>query len=869
MDEEDDEEQALAEEEMDDDSSTFTSSPSIPDENIDFSLVYTLHTFEATVEGQASVLKGDSLTLLDDSNSYWWLVKVLKTNEVGYIPAENIETPFERLARLNKHRNVEVTSLQQAAHYIEQTEAAASARAKRPKKNVTMSKGVACQAYIILIGDNDDDIEERYEEYDDDMIDEDSQSTVLASDDPGEDLPDNEDEDRDDIFLHGHHDVSHSPTPSNNADEEVQGLRVLTPTGHLSPENASTVSSTSSNDLAPTSMIPPASSNRTPIPSSQDSSKKNPFLKIFSRSKRQGNRKQGIASPASDPTVLSLDQPESQQAAKPKSSMPMDANGTVLRVYAGNINVNATYNSVLVSEATNAEQLLLHAMDRFHISQIENRIRNTDASSRSSLSHSSQTNNSGVEYYLTVKSLDGDELTLLPQDKPLSMYQSLTAHLTTPMPSLASLKEQVNKVEHGRIGSPLNHPHGRRSGLKFNEDSVRFYLHKRIRRMNEQEGQIYVKVSLFQDDPTTSSGSKKQQRASSVNKKPPLTRGGSSFSVRRTKSTNSSSPLSQKNEKPAQSQIDKLIAVSTLTTVTELLDIALEKFHLLQQAEHQSHPPPRYRITLVMDQQDAEKHLNPNSKLIEVLHNDTHAKSANEKRFVLRKIAPSSRTGRNNSNNMRSPAPNILLQPAPAKERTATASPLLTPIPIMNLDTEIEMVLRRLERALLTYNRKQGTASPVPRVQLDPDQPKLAVMRNVNQGIDVYLPHGILRSKPLAPHQTQYALLASDKQRESAWDLVTQRILSSSVPPSTPTSDPLAPAPGMVELVSDSDLKQMIVFATRHLEHVERQQVSNPYRNTKTTDLFPSKNAVETSLSSLDELERELQRIIASHMTTS
>lgn len=75
----------------DDDDDGMSSSPSIPDENIDFDLVYALHTFVATVEGQASVVKGDALTLLDDSNSYWWLVKVLKTTEVGYIPAENIE----------------------------------------------------------------------------------------------------------------------------------------------------------------------------------------------------------------------------------------------------------------------------------------------------------------------------------------------------------------------------------------------------------------------------------------------------------------------------------------------------------------------------------------------------------------------------------------------------------------------------------------------------------------------------------------------------------------------------------------------------------------------------------------------------------
>jgi len=88
-----------------------SSTLSIPNESIDFDMVYALHSFAATVEGQANVVKGDSLYLMDDSNSYWWLVRVLKTQEVGYIPAENIETPFERLARLNKHRNIDVRKL--------------------------------------------------------------------------------------------------------------------------------------------------------------------------------------------------------------------------------------------------------------------------------------------------------------------------------------------------------------------------------------------------------------------------------------------------------------------------------------------------------------------------------------------------------------------------------------------------------------------------------------------------------------------------------------------------------------------------------------------------------------------------------------
>ncbi|KAL9598839.1 MAG: hypothetical protein Q9219_004258, partial [cf. Caloplaca sp. 3 TL-2023] len=81
-------------------------------EDIDFEFVYALHTFVATVEGQANATKGDTMTLLDDSNSYWWLVRVAKDTSIGYLPAEHIETPTERLARQNKHRNLLVQYVQ-------------------------------------------------------------------------------------------------------------------------------------------------------------------------------------------------------------------------------------------------------------------------------------------------------------------------------------------------------------------------------------------------------------------------------------------------------------------------------------------------------------------------------------------------------------------------------------------------------------------------------------------------------------------------------------------------------------------------------------------------------------------------------------
>ncbi|ORZ07635.1 hypothetical protein BCR42DRAFT_151307 [Absidia repens] len=152
---------------------------SIPDPNINFDLVYALHTFAATVDGQASVVKGDALTLLDDSNSYWWLVKVLKTSEVGYIPAENIETPYERLARLNSHRNIELTrrDIQDAFPAPPSTKAKAT-------KRVTLAKGVKFQAQVIFGGsDDEDDFAEEYEEWNEALLSSDSDGSSSDSDD--------------------------------------------------------------------------------------------------------------------------------------------------------------------------------------------------------------------------------------------------------------------------------------------------------------------------------------------------------------------------------------------------------------------------------------------------------------------------------------------------------------------------------------------------------------------------------------------------------------------------------------------------------------------------------------------------------------
>ncbi|KAA8567662.1 hypothetical protein EYC84_008135 [Monilinia fructicola] len=126
-------------------------------EDIDFEFVYALHTFVATVEGQANATKGDTMVLLDDSNSYWWLVRVVKDSSIGYLPAEHIETPTERLARLNKHRNIEYTSSQLLDHAEKSKNPLKKAIRRRNTKTVTFAAPTYVEASDVDYSTDEDD----------------------------------------------------------------------------------------------------------------------------------------------------------------------------------------------------------------------------------------------------------------------------------------------------------------------------------------------------------------------------------------------------------------------------------------------------------------------------------------------------------------------------------------------------------------------------------------------------------------------------------------------------------------------------------------------------------------------------------------
>ncbi|KAI8647421.1 hypothetical protein BD408DRAFT_439251 [Parasitella parasitica] len=599
----------------DDDDDDTGSELSVPDPNIDFDMVYALHTFAATLEGQASVVRGDALTLLDDSNSYWWLVKVLKTAEVGYIPAENIETPHERLARLNSHRNIELTRKD-----IQDAFPAPPSSNPTKKKHVTLAKGVQFQSQIIY-GSSDDegDFEAEFEQWDEKMHSDDSETddeedpydyyddhnssyseqpgtyssyysteTTSAAPQQGQsmirtksfndisDIISDTSNDTDDQHnqLSNDSDIINDPEDgsSRNVDRDTLNLRDETIKISLTPSiargnddhNRSSDSSIHSKLkkaakldklLGPSTSPEPAvqeQQRRSSRDSNDGKKEKSGIRKFFSRRGSTGSNssKEGKKSKksSSQPTLerqtsggsnyetasissqstsmTSADR--DRQGSLDSSTMAVaavTAQPTQLKIHAGNITDfgHEPYKLVSVYPSTTALEL---------IHQI---IRRPSGDSKGSVLVE-ENSVAYHDYHLIVRALDGEEFTLVPSDKPLEIFHSLTAHLNTPMPSLKKARRisQLMGSENTHIGGPS------RESMLLYRDPVQFFLFSKAKRI--EDGEIQIKVSLFPSQPQ-----QQQQHCNADQSK----------------------------------RVDKLVKIPSSILIKDVVTLLLEKFHIL------------------------------------------------------------------------------------------------------------------------------------------------------------------------------------------------------------------------------------------------------------------------------------------------
>ncbi|KAG2230822.1 hypothetical protein BDF21DRAFT_432132 [Thamnidium elegans] len=496
------------EDDIDDDTG---SELSIPDPNIDFDMVYALHTFAATVEGQASVVRGDALTLLDDSNSYWWLVKVLKTAEVGYIPAENIETPHERLARLNSHRNIELTRKD-----IQDAFPTPPSNKIKKTKRVTLAKGVQFQSQIIFGSSDDDDedfFESQFEQWDERMQSDETDSDA-DSDDPynyydhassirqtyAEPIdmytPYKHDEYYNEERLSGDSDIINDREPNRDTlslDEETIKIS-LTPSIARDDHNNSTANKAKKASKLEKLLGSSDSDNhqqqerRGSKDSNNSKKEKSGIRKFFSRNSKiktdqhrsSGGSQYETASISSQSTGISsiVDRDRSGSLDSTMQQQQHPQQGTELKIHAGNINhfINSTglvesYKFVTVYASTTATELI-------HLSlQDQDQLHDQDMTYH--------------DFYLIVRTLGGDEFTLVPSDKPLEIFHSLTAHLNTPMPSL----KKARRISQLMGSDNATHIGGPNKDMVNDEEQVQFYLLSKTKRIDD--GEIQIKVSLY------------------------------------------------------------------------------------------------------------------------------------------------------------------------------------------------------------------------------------------------------------------------------------------------------------------------------------------------------------------------------------
>jgi hypothetical protein len=494
-----------------------------------------------------------------------------------------VQTPHERLARLNSHRNVELTrkDIQDAFP------APPSNKLSKKTKHVTLAKGVQFQSQIIFSSgdgsdDEDDFFEAEFEQWNERMrSDDESESSDTDggedSDDPYNYYDDRSNTNRQSLLEQSptqaqqaqqqqqqHPMDMHTPSYSTNKqqdppadyynnenrlsadsdilnDKDISGpsnrdilnLSDETIKISLTPSIARGYDDHRASDSSIQSKLKKAAKLErllsSPEPQQQrrgskDSSggskekkEKSGIRKFFSRSNSKDSKKsskkdnnelsrqlsgESQVSISSQSTGMSSTM-DRDRSSSLDSNMMLAAGGsqqqqqqaqqqqaTKLKIHAGNINhfmspqgIMESYKFVPLYPTTTATELIhmaLHDQYQLHDEAVTYH-----------------------DYYLIVRTLGGDEFTLVPSDKPLEIYYSLTAHKVTPMPSLKKAR-RISQL----MGSDNTTHMGGPSKDFIEEDEVQFYLLSKTKRM-EDNGEFQIKVSLFPSQSQLQRGAKR------------------------------------------------------------------------------------------------------------------------------------------------------------------------------------------------------------------------------------------------------------------------------------------------------------------------------------------------------------------------
>lgn len=129
---------APVEQEDDEDEEYVLEPPLPPPKELHPGKLYALYEFSGNDPSHCELKPDEPVLLLNNQDSYWWLVKKESDNRIGFAPAECLETYHERLARLNCWKNRE---LEENSKVLDD-EVELSFNNSKSVKNVTFSNEV-------------------------------------------------------------------------------------------------------------------------------------------------------------------------------------------------------------------------------------------------------------------------------------------------------------------------------------------------------------------------------------------------------------------------------------------------------------------------------------------------------------------------------------------------------------------------------------------------------------------------------------------------------------------------------------------------------------------------------------------------------
>lgn len=160
---------------------------------------------------------------------------------------------------------------------------------------------------------------------------------------------------------------------------------------------------------------------------------------------------------------------------------------TVIRVFAGeNLHTEATFKTVLLNSSTTAGDLVKQAKQRFRLPAGEN----------------------DSDYYLEIKQIEGQSAILLPEQRPLGVFESLVEAAEMELPKVK--RSSVGSIS--SVSSNLSlHPAIKKLSMNdFTDDSaVKFYLNRRSSNENvnalygvDQEEESMLRMSMDESEET-------------------------------------------------------------------------------------------------------------------------------------------------------------------------------------------------------------------------------------------------------------------------------------------------------------------------------------------------------------------------------